>query len=43
MLRFDLVECIIRSDQLVNFISGMPSAPQIIQAMDDISDSVGSF
>ncbi|KAK6926367.1 Peptidase M3A/M3B catalytic domain [Dillenia turbinata] len=35
-------EAIERSDELVAFISGMPSAPEIIKAMDEISDTVCS-
>ncbi|CAI9092072.1 OLC1v1027219C1 [Oldenlandia corymbosa var. corymbosa] len=33
-------DAIERSDELVTFISGMPPAPQIIRAMDEISDTV---
>ncbi|XP_057798375.1 mitochondrial intermediate peptidase, mitochondrial isoform X2 [Salvia miltiorrhiza] len=29
-----------RSNELVNYIAGMPSAPEIIKAMDEISDAV---
>ncbi|PIN06711.1 Metalloendopeptidase family - mitochondrial intermediate peptidase [Handroanthus impetiginosus] len=33
-------DAIERSNDLVNYIAGMPSGPQIIQAMDEISDTV---
>ncbi|XP_051138147.1 mitochondrial intermediate peptidase, mitochondrial [Andrographis paniculata] len=33
-------DAIERSDELVNYIGGMPSAPEIIKAMDEISDTV---
>lgn len=29
-----------RSQELVNYIAGMPSSPEIIRAMDEISDTV---
>ncbi|XP_027110469.2 mitochondrial intermediate peptidase, mitochondrial isoform X2 [Coffea arabica] len=35
-------DAIERSNELVTFISGMPSAPEIIGAMDEISDTVCS-
>ncbi|KAL3524177.1 hypothetical protein ACH5RR_017011 [Cinchona calisaya] len=35
-------DAIERSNELVNYISGMPSAPHIIQSMDEISDTVCS-
>lgn len=31
---------LIRSEELVNYIAGMPSSPEIIRAMDEISDTV---
>ncbi|CAA0836711.1 Probable mitochondrial intermediate peptidase-mitochondrial [Striga hermonthica] len=33
-------DAIERSNELVNYIAGMPSAPEIINAMDEISDTV---
>ncbi|KAL2227187.1 probable mitochondrial intermediate peptidase, mitochondrial isoform X1 [Sesamum indicum] len=33
-------DAIERSNELVNYIAGMPSAPEIIKSMDDISDTV---
>ncbi|KAI3458275.1 hypothetical protein Pfo_014938 [Paulownia fortunei] len=33
-------DAIERSNELVNYIAGMPSAPEIIKAMDEISDTV---
>ncbi|XP_073031397.1 mitochondrial intermediate peptidase, mitochondrial isoform X1 [Primulina eburnea] len=33
-------DAIDRSNELVNYIAGMPSAPEIIKAMDEISDTV---
>lgn len=34
---------IIRSNELVAYISGMPPAPEIIRGMDEISDTVSSL
>ncbi|KAL3834596.1 hypothetical protein ACJIZ3_009332 [Penstemon smallii] len=33
-------DAIERSDELVQYIAGMPSAPEIIKAMDEVSDAV---
>ncbi|KAL6530223.1 hypothetical protein OROHE_014576 [Orobanche hederae] len=33
-------DAIERSNELVNYIAGMPSAPEIIKAMDELSDTV---
>ncbi|KAH6755680.1 Zincin-like metalloproteases family protein [Perilla frutescens var. hirtella] len=33
-------DAIERSNELVNYIAGMPSAPEIVKAMDEISDTV---
>ncbi|XP_070053241.1 mitochondrial intermediate peptidase, mitochondrial isoform X2 [Nicotiana tomentosiformis] len=35
-------DAIERSEELVNYIAGMPSSPEIIRAMDEISDTVCS-
>ncbi|KAL3341935.1 hypothetical protein AABB24_026116 [Solanum stoloniferum] len=35
-------DAIERSQELVNYIAGMPSSPEIIRAMDEISDTVCS-
>lgn len=34
------INMLIRSEELVKYIAGMPSSPQIIRAMDEISDTV---
>lgn len=34
-------DCNVRSGELVDYISGMPSSKEILQAMDEISDAVG--
>lgn len=34
------IHMLIRSQELVNYIAGMPSSPEIIRAMDEISDTV---
>lgn len=33
-------DAIDRSNELVDYVAGMPSAPEIIKAMDEISDTV---
>lgn len=35
-----VADAIERSGELVSYISGMPSSPEIIKAMDEISDTV---
>ena len=42
LLNCSLIQCFSRSGELVTYISSMPSSPEIIRAMDEISDTVCS-